>query len=300
MGLEENWDLYKTFYTVAKCSSFSKAAERLYVTQPSVSYAMKMLEENLKTKLFFRNANGIKLTPDGMELFNYVEKSYNLLLSGERNLNASKDFSHGRIAIGVQSHIGEFFLFPFVEKFHEEYPNIEINIISRNTEEMIEFLESNGIDFMIDTSPITSKYNNLKIEPLFDLENCFISKKKINKPELSFRELNDYNLVLPVKRSTPRKELDAVCEKDCVTLTPFMTIETTEMLVNAVKKDMGIGYVIKQAVHKELESGILYEVKVKQKLPTLKLNLVYIEEYLTHIPKSFMKTIEAEYKEYMK
>lgn len=63
---------------------------------------------------------------------------------------------------------------------------------------------------------------------------------------------------------------------------------------------MGIGYVIKQAVHKELENGILYEIKVKQKLPTLKLNLVYIEEYLTHIPKSFMKTIEAEYKEYMK
>ena len=152
MGLEENWDLYKTFYTVAKCSSFSKAADRLYVTQPSVSYAMKMLEENLKTKLFFRSANGIKLTLDGIELFNYVEKSYNLLLSGERNLNESKDFSHGRIAIGVQSHIGEFFLFPFVEKFHEEYPNIEINIISRNTEEMIEFLESNGIDFIIDTS----------------------------------------------------------------------------------------------------------------------------------------------------
>lgn len=236
MGLEENWDMYKTFYTVAKCSSFSKAADRLYVTQPSVSYAMKILEENLKTKLFFRNANGIKLTSDGMELFNYVEKSYNLLLSGERNLNESKDFSHGRIAIGVQSHIGEFFLFPFVEKFHEEYPNIEINIISRNTEEMIEFLESNGIDFMIDTSPITSKYNNLTIEPLFDLENCFISKKKINKSEISLKELNDYNLVLPVKRSTPRKELDAVCEKDCVTLTPFMTIETTEMLVNAVKK----------------------------------------------------------------
>lgn len=245
MGLEENWDMYKTFYTVAKCSSFSKAADRLYVTQPSVSYAMKILEENLKTKLFFRNANGIKLTSDGMELFNYVEKSYNLLLSGERNLNESKDFSHGRIAIGVQSHIGEFFLFPFVEKFHEEYPNIEINIISRNTEEMIEFLESNGIDFMIDTSPITSKYNNLKIEPLFDLENFFISKKKISKPAISFKELNNYNLVLPVKRSTPRKELDAVCEKDCVTLTPFMTIETTEMLVNAVKKNMGIGYVIK-------------------------------------------------------
>ena len=175
MSLDSNWDLYKTFYAVAKCSSFSKAAEKLYITQPSISHSMKTLEDNLSTKLFYRNANGIKLTSDGMELLNYVEKSYNLLLSGERNLKESQDFVHGKIAVGVQSHIGEFFLFPFVEKFHQNYPNIEINIISRNTEEMIEFLENNSIDFMIDTSPIKSIYNNLSIIPLLDLENCFIS-----------------------------------------------------------------------------------------------------------------------------
>ena len=52
MSLEKNWDLYKTFYMVAKCSSFSKAAEKLYVTQPSISYSIKQLETNLNTKLF--------------------------------------------------------------------------------------------------------------------------------------------------------------------------------------------------------------------------------------------------------
>ena len=63
---------------------------------------------------------------------------------------------------------------------------------------------------------------------------------------------------------------------------------------------MGIGYVIKQAVNKELKEHKLYEVKVKEKLPTIQLNLVYIDEYLTHISKKFMKIIELEYKEYMK
>lgn len=300
MSLDSNWDLYKTFYQVAKYSSFSKAAEKLYITQPSISYAMKTLEDNLGIKLFYRNSNGVKLTSDGKELFNYVEKSYNLLLSGERNLKESKDFVHGKIAVGVQSHIGEFFLFPFVEKFHHDYPNIEINIISRNTEEMIGFLENNSIDFMIDTSPIKSVYNNLNIIPLLELENCFISKKEINKTCIELKKLNEYNLVLPVKRSTPRKELDYICEKNDAVLKPFMTIETTEMLINAVKKDMGIGYVIKQAVNKELKEHKLYEVKVKEKLPTIQLNLVYIDEYLTHISKKFMKIIELEYKEYMK
>ena len=299
MSLEENWDLYKTFYSVAKYNSFSKAAEKLYVTQPSISYAIKQLESNLNTKLFYRNPSGIKLTLEGKELLDYVEKSYNLLISGERNLKESQNFTHGRVAVGVQSHIGRFFLFPFVEKFHQDYPNIEIKIISRNTEEMIKALENNDIDFMIDTSPIESIYNNLKIYPLLDLENCFISKNEMDE-EISLKELNDYKLVLPVKRSTPRKQLDYICQNVGAELKPFMTIETTEMLIDSIEKEMGIGYVIKQAVSKELKQKELFEIKVKEKLPTLTLNIVYVREYLTNIPRTFMNRIKNEYEEYMK
>lgn len=299
MSLEENWDLYKNFYEVAKCSSFSKAAEKLYVTQPSISYSIKKLESNLNTKLFYRIPSGVKLTSEGKELLGYVERSYKLLQSGERNLMESKNFTHGKVAVGVQSHIGKFFLFPFVESFHKEYPNIEINIVSRNTEEMIEALENNNIDFMIDTSPIKSIYNNLKIIPLLDLENCFISKKEIPN-KISLKELNNYNLILPVKRSTPRRQLDNTCEKVGIELKPFMTIETTEMLIDSVKKEMGIGYVLKQAVVKEFKQKNLFELKIKEKLPTLTLNIVYIKEYLTNIPQTFMNKIENDYKEYMK
>lgn len=299
MSLEENWDLYKTFYEVAKCSSFSKAAEKLYVTQPSISYSIKQLESNLDTKLFYRIPSGVKLTSEGRELLGYVEKSYKLLKSGERNLMETQNFTHGKVAVGVQSHIGKFFLFPFVESFHKDHPNIEINIISRNTEEMIEALENNNIDFMIDTSPIKSIYNNLKITPLLDLENCFISKKDISK-EISLKELNNYNLILPVKRSTPRKQLDNTCANVGAELKPFMTIETTEMLIDSVKKEMGVGYVLRQAVIKEIKEKELFELKIKEKLPTLTLNVVYVNEYLTNIPRTFMNKIENEYKEYMR
>ena len=253
----------------------------------------------MDTKLFYRIPSGVKLTSEGRELLGYVEKSYKLLKSGERNLMETQNFTHGKVAVGVQSHIGKFFLFPFVESFHKDHPNIEINIISRNTEEMIEALENNNIDFMIDTSPIKSIYNNLKITPLLDLENCFISKKDISK-EISLKELNNYNLILPVKRSTPRKQLDNTCANVGVELKPFMTIETTEMLIDSVKKEMGVGYVLRQAVIKEIKEKELFELKIKEKLPTLTLNVVYVNEYLTNIPRTFMNKIENEYKEYMR
>ncbi len=290
-----NWDLYKIFYTVAECSSFSKAAEKLFITQPSISYSIKQLEESLGTKLFYRVPSGAKLTPDGVELLEYVKKSYSIILSGERNLKESKDLKHGRISVGVQSHIGEFFLFPFIEKFHKKHKNIEINIISRNTDEMISLMEKNQVDFMIDTSPINTIYNNITIKPLLELENCFISNRDLKDEVHSLKDLEGRNLILPVIRSTPRKELIKCCNEYNVTLTPFMTIETTEMLIQAIKKDMGVGYVLKSAVKNDIKEKNLFEVKVKEKLPTIGLNIVYISDYLTHVPLEFMNEIKNEF-----
>ena len=300
MNSDFNWDLYKIFYTVAECSSFSKAAEKLYITQPSISYSIKQLEEKLDTKLFYRVPSGAKLTPDGIELLKYVRESFNIMISGEKNLRESKDLMHGTVSIGVQSHIGQFFLFPYVEAFHKKHPNIIINIISRNTSEMINLMQRNNIDFIIDTSPIDSIYNNLTINPLDELENCFISSTDLSKEVHSLKDLEKYNLVLPVIRSTPRKELIKCCDKYGVKLDPFMTIETTEMLVKAVKSKTGIGYVIKNAVKDELERGELFEVKVKETLPKIQLNLVYIQDYLTHVPYVLMKEIMDTYKKHMK
>lgn len=128
------------------------------------------LEDRLNIKLFKRNHKGIKITPEGKEVLEYVKKSYNDISVGERSLKENRNLNSGKISIGVQSHIGRFFLFPYIEKFHKKYPNIEINISSRNTAELIKFLENNDIDFVIDTSPIETEYSNLVIEPFITIE----------------------------------------------------------------------------------------------------------------------------------
>lgn len=295
MNLDFDMNLYKVFYVVAKNNSFSKAANELFVTQPSVSYSIKQLEERLNMKLFKRNHKGIKITLEGKEVLEYVEKSYNDIIVGERNLRENQNLNNGKISIGVQSHIGRFFLFPYIEKFHEKYPNIEINISSRNTAELIKLLENNDIDFVIDTSPIETEYNNLIIEQLMELEHCFFISKNypIKSLNVKIQELKDFNLILPVYRSTPRRQLTKLLENENVEINPFMTIETTEMLIDAVKKNMGVGYVIKNAIEEELNNKILKEINVNVQLPKLLLNLVYIESNLTHVPKIFIEYLKT-------
>ena len=294
MNFDFDMNLYKVFYVVAKNNSFSKAADELFVTQPSVSYSIKQLEDRLNIKLFKRNHKGIKITPEGKEVFEYVKKSYNDISVGERGLKENRDLKTGKISIGVQSHIGRCFLFPYLEEFHEKYPNIEINISSRNTSELIKLLENNDIDFVIDTSPIETEYSNLVIEPLMELEHCFVCEKDypIKNKDMTIQDLKDYSLILPVKRSTPRKQLTKLLIDKDIELKPFITIETTEMLIDAVKKNMGIGYVMRNAIEEELKCKELEEISVNIQLPKLLLNLVYIDNNLTYIPKIFMKEIK--------
>lgn len=119
------------------------------------------MEDRLNIKLFKRNHKEIKITPEGKVVLEYVKKSYNDISVGERSLKENRNLNSGKISIGVQSHVGRFFLFPYLEEFHKKYPNIEINISSRNTAELIKLLENNEIDFVIDTSPIETEYSNL-------------------------------------------------------------------------------------------------------------------------------------------
>jgi len=294
MNFDFDMNLYKVFYLVAKNKSFSKAADELFVTQPSVSYSIKRLEDRLNIKLFKRNYKGIKITPEGEKVLEYVEKSYNNISLGERSLKENRSLDSGKISIGVQAHIGKFLLFPYIENFHNKYPNIEINISSRNTKELIKLLENGDVDFVIDTSPIETEYNNLIIEPLMKLEHCFVSSRgyTLKSKNVKIGDLNQCSLILPVNNSTARKELTKLLKYEGVELKPVITIETTEMLIDAVKRNMGVGYIMKNAIEQELKCKELEEIHIDIKLPKLLLNLVYIESNLTNVPKVFIKELK--------
>ena len=94
-----NFNLYKIFYEVALSESISSASKRLYITQSAVSKSIKKLEEDLSTKLFYRNRNGVKLTEKGKELLFYVEEAFNNLVIAERTMIESKTLNKGKISI---------------------------------------------------------------------------------------------------------------------------------------------------------------------------------------------------------
>lgn len=287
-----NLNLYKIFYEVALSESISDASKKLFITQSAVSKAIKKLEEDLNTNLFYRNNKGVKLTDKGKELLFYVEEAFNNLVTAERTMIESQTLNKGKIAIGVPSQIGSFYIFEDITNFHKKYPNIEITIISKTTTQLLKLLEQHEIDFIIDTSPINAKIDNIVIKPLIEVNNCFVIKtdSSISIDEIkSISDLVNYPLVLPIKGTDNRKQLDKIFEKNNIELNNVINIHTSEMIVGAVKKDLGIGYIIYDVIKDNVENGEFKTLNIKEKLPKITINLIYIEKYLTIAPKFFIK-----------
>lgn len=287
-----NLNLYKIFYEVALSESISDASKKLFITQSAVSKAIKKLEEDLNTNLFYRNNKGVKLTDKGKELLFYVEEAFNNLVTAERTMIESQTLNKGKIAIGVPSQIGSFYIFEDITNFHKKYPNIEITIISKTTTQLLKLLEQHEIDFIIDTSPINTKIDNIMIQPLIEVNNCFVIKADssifIDKIK-SISDLANYPLVLPIKGTDNRKQLDKIFEKNNIELNNVINIHTSEMIVGAVKKDLGIGYIIYDVIKDNVENGEFKMLNIKEKLPKITINLIYIEKYLTIAPKFFIE-----------
>jgi len=287
-----NLNLYKIFYEVATNESISNASKKLVITQSAVSKAIKKLEEDLNTKLFYRNSKGVKLTEKGEELLFYVEEAFNNLITAERTMIESETLNKGKISIGVPSQIGSFYIFEEIANFHKKYPNIEITIISKTTTQLLKLLERHEIDFIIDTSPINSKIDDIVIKPLIEVENCFVVKSdssiSVDKIK-SIKDLSNYSLVLPIKGTDNRKQLDKIFEKNNVELNNVISIHTSEMIAGSIKKDLGIGYIIYDVIKDNIENGEFKIVDIKETLPRITINLVYIEKYLTIAPKFFIE-----------
>ena len=285
-----NLNTYKMFFEVAVDGNITRVAERNFVAQSAISRAIRILEETIQSKLFTRRKNGMFLTQKGMELFYYVSKIMDLFKLANLKMFDEDGLTMGRLNIGVPSHIANFFIFNKVREFHKTFPFIDINIISRSSKELFSKLQLNEVDFLIDTSPLSpNNVENLVVEGLIDVRHCFFAKNNSNyKNSTSLKELENQPLILPVLHSSPRKDLDIIINSNNLTLRNVVSIETSEMIINAVKENMGIGYVLYDLVKTEIENQTLKEIFVKETLPSVSINLIYKKDMLTTVAKNFI------------
>lgn len=282
-----NLSLYKLFYLVCQNGSFSKTAKLLNLTQPSVSYNIKKLEDELGVTLFERG-NNLLMTPAAEELLPYVEEALNSLRNGERKINDLINLKKGQITIGIPSHIGVFLLTDIIKKFSKSYPNIRIEVICKSTKELFRLLNMNELDILIDCSPLEENISEFVVKKIAR-EKCALACNRKNAQLLNrtveLKEIVNHPLIVPLETSSSTKSLVKIFKKYNVPFEPSYTVATSDMIAEMVEQEIGIGFLFEKTIEKYPN---LYKIDLNCKFPEFDIFLLYKDSLLSTATQEFI------------
>lgn len=279
-----NLEYYRIFYYVAKHKSITAAAGELCISQPAVSQAIKVLEIGLDSQLFIRLAKGVALTQEGEALYSYVKNGYEAIVQGESVVTRMRNLEAGEIRIGASDMTLQFYLLPYLEKFHERYPKIKVTVTNGPTPETIAYLHEGKIDFGVVSEPFEGGKNTI-VTKVMEIQDTFIAGRRfleLKHHQISLSELELLPIICLEKNTSTRAYMNQFLLEQGVTLKPEFELATSNMIVQFALRSLGVGLVVKPFASEYLESGELFELQLKRKIPSRYFCLIEEERY----PKS--------------
>ena len=247
---------------IASEKSFTKAAEILYVSQPSLSKQIKVLENRLGIILLNRENNNISLTEAGKIFLQYSERILALCEESCRALNDVKNGDRGNLTVGASQTIGTYLLPRVLALFAQNYPQININVQVDSTRVITKKVVNREIDIAVVGGDIPDELKkNLEIENFVEDELILIvpkshpfalkKQKKINKDDLYH-----LNFITLNPNSTIRKFIDNILIQNGIETKQFpviMQLNSIEGIKTAVSLGLGAAFVSSSAIEKEIK-----------------------------------------------
>jgi len=263
MASLENFRLV-VFRAVAEQLSFRKAAEELYLTQPAVSLQIKALEEDVGVQLFDRTGSHITLTAAGKVLLDYCEQVKTLLAQTEHAIAALSGEHSGELALGASTTIAQYVLPRLLGQFCREHPRVHPTLVSGNTEHIVEAVEKRKIALGFIEGPARSR--DVKTEPFLEDELVLIASTAhewAERSSVSCSEIASIPLLMRERGSGTRHVIELALERQGVkrnSMHIVMELDSTEAIKSAVEAGLGVGFVSRWAIAKDLRLGNTFKI----------------------------------------
>lgn len=267
MNIEFN--LINIFYTVANEGNITKAAQKLYISQPAVTKSIKKLEDSVGGALFIRTNKGVTLTEEGKVFYEYIKEAIEIVQNANNRFNSLINLEEGKIRIGASTTVTKHFLMPFIEKFHKLYPSIEISITNELSNNLLKELRNGYLDFLVLNLP-TKNSKDIIITKCATLHDTFAySKKYIDSinDNITISDLVKHPLITQKEPSNTRNFLNNFMQQYNIDFKPYIEIVSYSLVIDFIKAGFGIGYITKEFAKDALDNGDLIEVKLKEKIP---------------------------------
>ncbi len=265
-----NLEYYKIFCEVARAGSITGAAMKLCISQPAVSQTIHQLESALGSPLFVRAKKGVQLTTEGEVLLAYLERGFAQIEAGEAAFRTMLELEAGEIRIGASDMTLRFYLLPYLERFHELYPQIKVKVTNGPTPETLQYLREGEIDFGVISTPAVFPKDALVLRPVRKIEDCFVAGNRflhLKGRRMKFSELTDLPVICLEEHTSTRAAVDSFLKKNDVVLCPEFELATSDMIVQFVRRNLGIGMLVKDFAEDAIRSGELFCLKFEQPFP---------------------------------
>ena len=191
-----NIDDFRYITTIAELGSFTGAAQKLFIAQPSLSQRVKYIEKTYGISIFSRNAKGVSLTEEGACFVKYAQAILNSESDLRREIADMHSFDNRILRIGTTQFIRSYFFDALIKRFYMEHPNVQLEIIDGSSIQQQELLASGKTDIAVCYLPVTSK--DIKYEVVFEDNYVLVPAKDGTLKEKIEEEMGDSNEPIPI------------------------------------------------------------------------------------------------------
>ncbi len=254
----------KIFHTVARSGSFSKAAAKLLISQPSVSIQVGELERQFGVELFEPAGKSVRLTEAGRILDEYAARILGLIDETRRAIDDVKGLHRGHLLIGATQTPGTYLLPPLLGRLKEQYPHLEITFRIGGARQIQEMLLHHDLDLGLVGWKVT--FPDLETVPVVTDELVLVvapSHRFAALPAVGIGDLSGEPFILRERGSEHREIVDDALHRAGVHITPALELEGVELVKRAVAANLGISLLSRLTVEDEVASGRLRTVPVR-------------------------------------
>lgn len=210
----------KYVYEVYKERSFTKAAQNLYISQPSLSARIKKIEEMIGEPLFDRSTTPLQLTEVGKVYIEAAEEITQIEQRVENYINDLAGLKTGNLAVGASTLFAAYVVPSLITQFNQKFPDVHIQLIEGNTAELEEMLGSNALDFVIDNYHYDSILYNKELyceeNILLAVPKHFAVNEELGMYQLSYKNIKNKNYL---SRKYPAVPLERFADLPFIMLT---------------------------------------------------------------------------------
>ena len=290
-----NMNHLRTFYTVAKTGSVSKAAQELMVTPPATTMQVKQFEKTVGSVLLFREGHTMKLTDVGKVIFEKAERVFGEITEMENLIEDIAVGKVGELRIGALQAHAKYVMPGLISAFEDTYPGIRVILDTGSTAQLVKSIldhtnELSLVGRIIDTMQIKTK--------ILGKEDLVLatapSSVYFSRQEISIAEIAKVPLILSREGTVLREVILSYLRKFQVTPSPVTTESSNlDFIKEFVRQDKGVCFFERYTVREELKNNTLREVHILEGIPNVDIGIAFLNSRnLSNAARAFLRLLD--------